>query len=89
MFRQTHQRKKKVGLNLDQTIAERKAYLKQIEEQIDIVTLAGNDKIKDIQDEIEQLDQERARLLKLNFGIEQRIRENKHILEEQERGIIL
>lgn len=78
-----------MGLSqLDKTIAERKAYLEQIERDIEAVTLAGNDKLKDIQDEIEQADQERARLLKLNYGLEQRIRENKLILQDQERGII-
>lgn len=59
------------------TIQERKAYLKQIEEQIEAVSLAGNDKMYDLQRDIEQLEQEKARLLKTNLILEQKIRENK------------
>lgn len=59
------------------TIQERKAYLKQIEEQIEAVSLAGNDKMYELQQDIEQLEQEKAHLLKFNLILEQKIRENK------------
>lgn len=59
------------------TIQDRRAYLKQIEQEIEDVTLAGNDRMRDIQDDIEQLEQEKARLLKFNMSLEQQIRENK------------
>ena len=59
------------------TIQERKAYLKQIEEQIEAVSLAGNDKMYELQQDIEQLEQEKAHLLKFNLMLEQKIRENK------------
>lgn len=59
------------------TIQERKAYLKQIEEQIEAVSLAGNDKMYELQQDIEQLEQQKAHLLKFNLMLEQKIRENK------------
>lgn len=64
------------------TIAERKAYLAQIEQDIEAVTLAGNDRLRDLMGEIDQADQERVRLLRLNYGLEQEIRERKHILAQ-------
>jgi predicted nuclease with TOPRIM domain len=58
-------------------IRERTAYLGQINADIDMATLAGSDRIREISGEISQLEEERARLLTLNLGLEQKIRWNK------------
>jgi len=64
------------------TIQERRAYLKQIEADIEAVSLAGNDQMRDIQGDIEQLEQEKARLLKNNLSLDQSIREKKTLLAD-------
>jgi len=64
------------------TIQERRAYLKQIEADIEAVSLAGNDQMRDIQGDIEQLEQEKARLLKSNLSLDQSIREKKTLLAD-------
>lgn len=63
--------------DVEQQIRERLAYLKQIERDIEQVTLAGSDKIRVVQGEIDQLESEKARLMTVNFGLEQQIRENR------------
>lgn len=65
--------------SLNDEIRERTAYLKQIEEQIQAVTEAGNNQILAINAEVSTLENEKARLLKENFAIEQRIREKKRL----------
>jgi hypothetical protein len=45
-------------------INNRKKYLREIEEQIAIVTQAGNDRIVDLQREIDAIERQKADLLK-------------------------
>lgn len=58
-------------------ISERYSYLTQINRDIEAATIAGGDAIRDLQSEIRVLEDEKARLMSYNFGLEQRIRENK------------
>lgn len=67
--------------DLNEAVKERKAYLETIERSIEDVTTAGNNQLLNIQAEIDGLERERARLLKLNYGLEQKIRENKRLAE--------
>lgn len=65
---------------LNNTILERKAYLAQIERDIESVTKAGSEKLQDVYREIEMAENEKAKLLQELFGIRQQIREHKTIL---------
>lgn len=67
--------------SLDEQIKQRKAYLEQIEGQIAAVTEAGNNSLFAIHGEITEAENEKARLLRQNYDIEQRIRERKRLLE--------
>lgn len=66
---------------LNNEIAERKAYLKKIEEEIAAVTDAGNNQLLTIHGEINAAEHVKADLLRQNLEIEQRIRENKRLAE--------
>jgi hypothetical protein len=61
-------------------IKERSAYLDQVNRDIEAVTLAGNDRLREIAGEIEEAESEKARLMNLNLGLEQKIRENRERL---------
>lgn len=67
--------------NLEDTIRERKTYLDTIERDIEAVTTAGNNHLFIIQGEIEELNNEKARLMKQNYELEQTIRINKRLAE--------
>jgi hypothetical protein len=69
-----------VETKLNNTILERKAYLAQIERDIESVTKAGSEKLQDVYREIEMAENEKAKLLQELFGIRQQIREHKTIL---------
>lgn len=66
---------------LNREITERRAYLKKIEEDIAAVTESGNNQLLSISAEINSLERIKADLLKRNYEIEQRIRENKRLAE--------
>lgn len=66
---------------LQQQVNERREYLSSLERDIEIATIAGADKIRELQGEIDELESERARLLRLALGYEQRIRDAKLQLE--------
>lgn len=66
---------------LNNEIAERKAYLKEIEGQIAAVSDAGNNQLLIIHAEINEAERIKANLLRQNLEIEQRIRENKRLAE--------
>ena len=67
--------------DLNETIGERKAYLAQIEQDIEAVSTAGNNQLFIIRGEMAELENEKASLLRQNFEIEQAIREKRRILE--------
>lgn len=62
--------------DLNEQIKERKAYLDQIEQDIEAVTTAGNNQLLVIHGQIEVQESRKAALLRENFTLEQRIREN-------------
>lgn len=66
---------------LSREIAERKAYLKKIEEDIAAISDAGNNQLVVIHAEINEAERIKADLLRQNLEIEQRIRENKRLAE--------
>lgn len=66
---------------LNSEIAERRAYLKKIEEDIAVITDAGNNQLLAIHAEINEAERVKASLLKQNFELEQRIRENRRLAE--------
>lgn len=70
----TDKQRKLVDLN--EQIKERKAYLDQIEQDIEAVTTAGNNQLLVIHGQIEVQESRKAALLRENFTLEQRIREN-------------
>lgn len=67
--------------DLGDTIADRKDYLLQIEQEIEAVSNAGNNQLFVIHGEIEQLNNQKAVLLRENYEIEQAIREKRRLLE--------
>jgi len=71
---QTDKQRKLADLN--EQIKERKAYLDQIEQDIEAVTTAGNNQLLIIHGQIEVQESRKAALLRENFALEQRIREN-------------
>ncbi len=68
-------------LRLLEQIADRKAYLVIIERDIEAVTLEGNNKLLYIKGEIDSLEREKARLMRLNFRLLQTIREHQSIVD--------
>lgn len=66
---------------LDELIKQRKQYLEEIEGQITAVTEAGNNALFSIHGEINEAENEKAKLLRQNYDIEQKIRENRRLLE--------
>lgn len=68
--------------DLDDLIRERKAYLDTIERDIEAVSNAGNNQLFIIRGEMESLEREKAHLMKQNYELLQRIRENKHLAEK-------
>ena len=65
---------------LESAIVDRAAYLRQIERDIEEVTLAGSDRIRVLQGEIDSLEREKARLMKQLLGLNQQIRERKLVV---------
>ena len=66
---------------LSKEIAERKAYLKKIEEDIAAVSDAGNNHINEIYAQINKAENEKAQLLQRNFELDQIIREKERLAE--------
>lgn len=62
-------------------IKDRKDYLKQIEHEIEEVTTAGNNKLLVLHGEIDVIERKKATLLKENLELEQKIRENRAIVD--------
>lgn len=69
-------------------LENRKAYLIQIERDIEAVTLAGADRLRVIQGEIDAAEKEKARLMKLNIGLEQQVRETRELLAQLENWLV-
>jgi len=72
--KQTKQEKLK---NFNDLIKERKEYLETIERNIEAVTEAGSNRLFELNGEIEAIESKRAELLKVNYQLEQTIRQNK------------
>lgn len=70
------QRRQKLR-EINAEISERSAYLVKINDDIDTATIAGSDRLRELAGEITALEDEKARLMKQNLGLEQKIRENK------------
>lgn len=66
---------------LSKEIAERKAYLKKIEEDIAAVSDAGNNQLLTIHAQINEAENEKAQLLQRNFELDQIIREKERLAE--------
>ena len=66
---------------LDIQIIDRKDYLAQIERDIELATTEGNNQLLLIRGELDGLDREKARLMKLLYSLEQDIRDKRHIVE--------
>lgn len=67
---------------IELTIKERKAYLQTIERDIEAVTTAGNNQLFNIRGEMEQLEREKADLMRQNYSLLQQIRENRNALNK-------
>ena len=76
----TPQKQQKLN-DYGETIAERKAYLEQVERDIEAVSNAGNNQLFIIRGEMQELENQKAALLRQNYEIEQAIREKRRILE--------
>jgi predicted nucleic acid-binding Zn-ribbon protein len=69
---------------LNETIRERREYLEQTERNIEVMTIAAADSMRELQGDIDELENEKLRLMKQLFGLEQRIREAKTIVQAWE-----
>lgn len=67
--------------SLDEEIKERKEYLATIERDIEAVTTAGNNALFNMRGDMENLEREKAALLKKNYQLDQVIREKKRLAE--------
>lgn len=69
--------------DINAQIKERTEYLTRINDDIDAATIVGADRLRELAGEVTELEEEKARLMKQNLGLEQRIRENKlHLARE-------
>lgn len=66
---------------LEEEIRDRKAYLATIEEGILVATENGHNAIRDLLHETQNLEAERARLMKQLFSLRQDIREASKVLQ--------
>ena len=66
---------------LSKEVAERKEYLRKIEEDIAAVTDAGNNQLRLIHAEINEAENTKAQLLQRNFELDQIIREKERLAE--------
>lgn len=66
---------------VNETIRERKEYLATLERNIEVATIAASDRIRELQGDVGELEDEKSRLLRLALGLEQRIRDAKVIVE--------
>lgn len=62
---------------LEGTISERRAYLKQIETQIEAVSEAGNNRLFQLNSDIDRAERELAKVMHVKFKFEQQIREHQ------------
>lgn len=60
---------------LDSNLAERRAYLQLVEHQIEDITNAGNNRLFELQGEIDKAEKELARILKKTYELDQMNRE--------------
>lgn len=66
---------RKMQKSLNSEIQERKRYLKQINDEIDLATENGAARLRDLVIEIDGCEREKARLLKQLLTLKQQIRE--------------
>jgi hypothetical protein len=69
---------------LNDTIRERRGYLDQLERNIEVVTISAADRMRELQGEIDEQENEKLRLMKQAFKLEQRIRDAKAIVQALE-----